>query len=54
MDPEVNGYIKNCLLIPKESQEGPMMEVTSDRVIPYLDGYAIVPLAEYEALKEKK
>lgn len=54
MDREVSGYIKNCFLIPTESQEGPMFEVALDRVIPYLDGYAIIPLEEYEILKGRK
>lgn len=53
------GYVKNCYIQPKVinnkfTDNGCMFENTLEGdCIAYLDGYAIIPLEEYEALKEK-
>lgn len=42
------GYVKNCLIKPKS---GDILFIeTKDSVVPCLNGYAIVPLEEYNDL----
>jgi hypothetical protein len=44
-------YIKDCLFIPREDQQGVMFDCRSDGLVEvHLDSYAIVPREEYERL----
>jgi len=47
-----HGYLKNCLLEPRNSKEIMFVEMFGC-VIAQLDGYAIVPVDKYEALQSK-
>ena len=44
------GYIHNCTIKRKDSDEGPLFEIVNDHVIARLDGYAIIPMEEYRRL----
>lgn len=48
---ENDGYLKNCIIKPDNTQNGPMFISRVDgTIVPNLDGYAIIPRREYEAL----
>lgn len=49
------GFVKNCLLIPRQDTDEPMFVVDEEgNIAPTLDGYTILPNDQYEALKETK
>ena len=46
------GFVDNCLIKPRDGQQGPLFVGTLSGIHPRLDGYAIVPRDEYEAKEE--
>ena len=44
-----NGYVKNCIINAKEGETAFSID-TKGKITPYLDGYAIIPVEEYERL----
>jgi hypothetical protein len=50
--PEEKGYLKNCFVKPRSDETGHLFYADDyGRLIATLDGYAIVPCAEFEALQ---
>ena len=41
-------YVINCLLSPKNGDT--IFSIEGDDIFPHLDGYAIIPMQEYERL----
>lgn len=46
-----DGYVINCHVNPKDDQVGDMFRPSAKGVTAHLDGYAIIPMEEYEKLK---
>lgn len=48
-----DGYVINCYIEPKEG-EGPLFDDMpgKDQITARLDGYAIIPMEDYERLKK--
>lgn len=45
------GYVRNCLLIRRDTDESPyLFHADGDVCTPALDGYAIIPVEEYQRL----
>ena len=43
-------YIRNCIIVERDG-DGTLFDITNGKI--YLDGYAIIPIEEYNALKVK-
>jgi len=46
-------FVTNCLIRPRRSSLMPLFEYSPDKIIVRLDSYAIIPIEEYNKLKEK-
>ena len=46
------GYVINCYIEAKNRDEMLFSGNSNDECIAYLDGYAIIPIAKYEAMKD--
>ena len=44
--------LTNCLLMPRHDLNEPMFIHENGRTLAHLDGYAIIPVKEYERLKK--
>jgi hypothetical protein len=48
------GYLKNCIInLKDEDQDKTIFHADGDIINTYLDGYAIIPVSEYEKLKKE-
>ena len=48
-----DSFLKNCLVCPKSDENGGMFIILDDTVFARLDGYAIIPIGEYEYLLKR-
>jgi hypothetical protein len=47
-------FVHRCVIVKKEGDDhGLFHQHADDHISAYLDGYAIIPVEEYEELKEK-
>lgn len=47
------GFLRNCIIVPRKDETAEtlfLLDTENDTVHCYLDGYAIIPRDEYEAL----
>ena len=51
---EYCGFLHNCFIKGRDDDEGPLFIQTADGLFCRLDGYAIIPREEYEALLQTK
>jgi hypothetical protein len=51
----VETKVNNCIIIMKKNNNEPYMfyQRTNGEILANLDGYAIIPIEEYEKLKQK-
>jgi hypothetical protein len=47
------GYVQNSLLVMRQGESHLFRQAKDGRLYPTLDGYAVMPLEEYEALKAR-
>lgn len=45
----MESYLRNCIVIPRVN-DSPFFKTESGEYVACLDGYAVIPLAEYESL----
>ena len=44
------GWLRNCQIMPRDGEDV-LFSTNGDGIRPYLDGYAIIPVEEYNRLK---
>jgi hypothetical protein len=52
-DNKNKSYIYNCFVSPKEGETELLLQIFEDTAIVRLNGYAIIPMEEYNKLKNK-
>ncbi len=51
-DLQIESYVKNCFLFPRQNESHLFTVIPERGTFAHLDGYAIIPLEEYEKITQ--